>query len=692
MPVPPPALTRRRHRLPPARRRAPVVGRNGPGEILGVASLLLGVVPGARVVCDQPSTEIVWLPKAWLGEFFERSPSVASKFYYFLGRRQAHKLRSVTEQLETSGPELVMHDDVEVPGSMAAIAENEAFLSIFHKYVRSLPSETLDIVDPLVRFLYDVRALRREAMLPAVRALAASMQATYAAPDAARTLFGALPTGERTADERRDYQRRHRAAIDECIGRSKPGAPPGAEGRKTSVAVGIRHAFDSLETDVLDALEAHCLKGFMTSMYYEYVLALKMKEREKISFDHLRVVRSLGEGSFGQVVEVVKRDCGKHYALKVMDKQHMIDEQGDEAWQDPVLTERSLLASLHHPLMINLAYAFQNMRYLVFVMDVCYGGDLDDFGSFGDARLSQAQLHFVGVELVSVIAHLHSRRVLFRDLKPANVMLDDEGHIRLIDFGLSKQSPDGPDGKRHPWSTERVGTWAYMAPEVHKGKRYCYSCDWFSVGVLLYELAEKDVPFGEEPEYETNFAAEYAQPALRAADGTSEVPHLRLLLERLLHWDPDRRLSSEADVCAHPYWSGGGAAAAGAGDDDGSEDAAVDWELAAHRRLPSPLKQVVTERIAARQRKWADESFASAGKLPKAVTQLVNDFNASQQQQRLIEQRRQELEETEGGGENVREALLERDDSMRVEGWEFVSEHAVVQEYIEMAASVVTVV
>ena len=94
----------------------------------------------------------------------------------------------------------------------------------------------------------------------------------------------------------------------------------------------------------------------------------------------------------------------------------------------------------------------------------------------------------MGLEVAAVLFYLHSQRVIFRDLKPANLLLDEGGHIRLIDFGVSRQGKNNKD----PLSNEVVGSGVYMAPEVRACEtsrtKYSYSCDWFSCGVILYEL------------------------------------------------------------------------------------------------------------------------------------------------------------------------------------------------------------
>ena len=340
----------------------------------------------------------------------------------------------------------------------------------------------------------------------------------------------------------------------------------------------------------LDALEAGCLKRFLHSAQYAYVHELRVKASHDLSVDYFQVLRKLGEGGFGQVLEVVKRDCGKRYAMKVMEKAKLSECFGSELWEAVVQCERDVLGSLRHPLMINLAYAYQNIEYLWLVMDICDGGDLSAFGANRqdeDSKLTSDQVHFVGLEVVAMLSHLHELGILFRDLKPSNLLLDSDGHARLVDFGTAKMatvalSRSGPEGEGAagtgtgtgsgtdtaggqaggqaggegggsngggrvvpPTSREFCGSVPYMAPEVANVEEtdvpYGYACDLFSFGVILYELIEQSYPYGAEPEYK-DVESEFRQPRLVDEATKAEIPHLYDLLAGLLDWDPRSRL------------------------------------------------------------------------------------------------------------------------------------------------------
>jgi serine/threonine protein kinase len=224
-------------------------------------------------------------------------------------------------------------------------------------------------------------------------------------------------------------------------------------------------------------------------------------------------------------------------------------------------------------------------------------------------RARVSQIRFVAMEVACVLMYLHRKNVLYRDLKLENLLLDEMGHLRLIDFGVSKQGtgceactsrehcgtracerrPRAPPPLTRPLRSARGLTCteqrraarcaagsravcADMAPEVFHvastRSAYSFPADWFSYGVMLYELTEHEMPFGDEPPF-ADVQAEYRDPELLDEDGI-EVPHLYDLLSSLLDWSPDDR-TGDTNLREHAYWG------------------VADWELADRGRLPSKL-------------------------------------------------------------------------------------------------------
>ena len=655
----------------PNRPQAMVVGRVRAGELVGVASHLLKDMPFARVVCDSETAATIRLPSDYIDDYFDERPDVAGKFYFFLAQRQAQRLRTVTADMHEQ-KELRIKGDMDLPRTIEEVMRNDAFLMIFHKFIRAQTVNT-NSWDALVQFVYDVRALHKEGDIDALFEFVRNVNQKYLGnAKVSGPLYALDLTG--LADHATEMSRVE-DALSAVIGILKHGSDRNSDSDSVQALVALRHVFDSLQDKVTAALQETWMNAFVSSQFYDYVMMLRMKESEALTLDHFKIARTLGEGNFGQVLEVIKRDCGKRYAMKVMRKTTCIEVFGEDDWETLTLIERTLLANLQHPLLINLAYSFQNLDFLVFVTDVCYGGDLEDFGAIGAGRLTSAQVRFVGIEVVCVLCYLQRQRVLFRDLKPANLLFDEGGHVRLIDFGVSKQAPEG----KHPISREECGSGVYMAPEVKKNAEekspYSYSCDWFSFGVLLYELQEKAWPYGESPEY-ADVAAEFVQPKLLDSNG-QEVPHMYDVLSGLLDWDPATRLGIDGGHDAlrdHPYWG------------------AVDWELVESKRVASPLQQLVAERIAKRVKKW-DAEIAGVGGTTRAADRtasVMTSLKRSQDQQMVVDKRK---------GENTNDAiaaaddkLVEQEERLLLDGWDFVSEHALAQEYVEMAAHVVSIV
>jgi serine/threonine protein kinase len=193
------------------------------------------------------------------------------------------------------------------------------------------------------------------------------------------------------------------------------------------------------------------------------------------------VLNLVGQGGFGKVMQVRKRDSGQIFALKSMLKAHIV--QCEEV--DGVRTERRVLQQVRHPFIVRLHYAFQTQHRLFLVMDYVNGGQI--FYHLREAGLFQEpQARFYAAELFLALNFLHARNIVHRDLKPENLLLDAEGHLILTDFGCAKEgigpnadkfAPHDPAQKLAPLSsrasvqglaTSCTGTEAYMAPEIIK--------------------------------------------------------------------------------------------------------------------------------------------------------------------------------------------------------------------------------
>ncbi|KAM7098052.1 ribosomal protein S6 kinase alpha-1 isoform 8-T8 [Molossus nigricans] len=216
---------------------------------------------------------------------------------------------------------------------------------------------------------------------------------------------------------------------------------------------------------------------------------------EKADPSHFELLKVLGQGSFGKVFlvrKVTRPDSGHLYAMKVLKKATL-------KVRDRVRTkmERDILADVNHPFVVKLHYAFQTEGKLYLILDFLRGGDLFTRLS-KEVMFTEEDVKFYLAELALGLDHLHSLGIIYRDLKPENILLDEEGHIKLTDFGLSKEAIDH-EKKAYSF----CGTVEYMAPEVVNRQGHTHSADWWSYGVLMFEMLTGSLPFQGKDRKET---------------------------------------------------------------------------------------------------------------------------------------------------------------------------------------------
>lgn len=264
----------------------------------------------------------------------------------------------------------------------------------------------------------------------------------------------------------------------------------------------------------------------------------------------------LGEGSYSTVFAATDRQSLKEYAIKVLEKKHIIKEKKIKY----VNIEKNTLNRLsEHPGIIKLYYTFQDETSLYYVLDLCTGGELlgvlKRTGTF-DVECTR----FYGAQILDAIEYMHSRGVIHRDLKPENVLLDGNMHVKITDFGTAKLLPDPRDPTPPPEepssSTEEraasfVGTAEYVSPELLTDKTAGKPSDIWAFGCIIYQLLAGRPPFKAGTEYLTFqkiVGLEYDFPS-------GFPPAARDLVERCLVLDPTRRLTVE-HIKNHEFFDG----------------------------------------------------------------------------------------------------------------------------------------
>ncbi|KAI1743508.1 Pkinase-domain-containing protein [Xylaria scruposa] len=263
----------------------------------------------------------------------------------------------------------------------------------------------------------------------------------------------------------------------------------------------------------------------------------------KYSLNDFDLLRTLGTGSFGRVHLVQSKHNQRFYAVKVLKKAQVVKMKQVEHTND----ERRMLGEVKHPFLITLWGTFQDARNLYMVMDFVEGGELFSLLR-KSGRFPNPVAKFYAAEVTLALEYLHSRNIIYRDLKPENLLLDRHGHLKITDFGFAKRVPD------KTWTL--CGTPDYLAPEVVSNKGYNKSVDWWSLGILIYEMLCGYTPFWDSGSpmkiYENILRGKVKYPAYVHPDAQD-------LLERLITPDLTKRLGNlyggPQDVKGHPWFS-----------------------------------------------------------------------------------------------------------------------------------------
>lgn len=274
----------------------------------------------------------------------------------------------------------------------------------------------------------------------------------------------------------------------------------------------------------------------------------------------------LGRGSFGEVYLVEKLPEGFLYAMKILHKRKIMGQNLVRYAR----TERDVLSYFSHPFIVSIKYAFQTPEKLYMILEYCPGGDLGAVLK-REKKLSEERARLYLTEIILALEELHKKDIIFRDLKPDNVVLDEDGHALLTDFGLSKEGINNNTSAK-----SFCGSVAYLAPEVLRRQGHGKSVDWYLVGVLFYEMVVGIPPY---------FSSNKDQMFKNIKSGPLRMPErlskdAKDLIIKLLNKNPSKRLGAgkkdAEELKTHSFFSG------------------VNWESVMQRKQKMP-KAVLRE-------------------------------------------------------------------------------------------------
>ncbi|XP_070496341.1 cAMP-dependent protein kinase catalytic subunit 3-like [Chironomus tepperi] len=211
----------------------------------------------------------------------------------------------------------------------------------------------------------------------------------------------------------------------------------------------------------------------------------KLLEEKELNFN---VLKTLGTGTFGRVVLCLERNEKTYYAVKILPINDVINKKQIEH----VKNEKNILLEISHPFIVNMKSFSRDQRNLYMIFEFVAGGEL--FSYLRKMKcFSTSTANFYAREIILPIEYLHSLNIIYRDLKPENLLLDSEGHMKITDFGFCKKL------KERTWTI--CGTSEYLAPEIIQNRGHNKGVDFWALGILLYEMLVGRPPYRAEDPY-----------------------------------------------------------------------------------------------------------------------------------------------------------------------------------------------
>ena len=304
----------------------------------------------------------------------------------------------------------------------------------------------------------------------------------------------------------------------------------------------LRSATAIAKTNVeLYYLEKDDFTSIIEQSLKEYLIDRLNLIDNKIELSDLIFINCVGRGSFGTVCLVKNKKTNFNYAIKIISIKQI---KGENIW-DNLELEKKILLQIEHPFIVKLVKTLKDENYVYFLMEYVNGKDLYDLiRDIG--KLDKYETQFYAASMMLVIDYLHNNNFIYRDIKPENVMVCENGFIKLIDFGTAKQLTDR--------NLTITGTPHYMAPEIISGEGYSFQVDIWSIGICIYEFFCGYVPFGANTDDPMEIYYSVIRDQLKFPNNCKDITFKRLMIE-MLSKSPFSRLYKLKKIKNHIFFS-----------------------------------------------------------------------------------------------------------------------------------------
>ena len=290
------------------------------------------------------------------------------------------------------------------------------------------------------------------------------------------------------------------------------------------------------------------------------------KQVKEVKLEDFKVLKVIGRGSFGKVCLVEYLPTHETYAMKSLKKDVLIEQEQIEN----TLLEKEILQTIDYPLLCGLVFCFQTDERIYFILPFLSGGEL--FQHLRKFRtFDEEKVRFYGAQIALALEYLHSKGIVYRDLKPENILMDDQGYLKLADFGMAKKL------KGDEKAMSFCGTPEYLAPEIITMEGHDKMADWWSFGILLFEML-----CGLPPFYVENLDKMYElikNSSVKFPRRITLSEEAKDVIRKLLEKNPKKRLGSQSgieEIKSHPFF------------------ASIDFNLVEQKKMKAPFVPELT--------------------------------------------------------------------------------------------------